>query len=182
MSRPTRINIDSGAQSWEAVVNSNFQQVFDRPFAVLVFEGTLAELELARPAASYEWCLAIVEYDGESTGNALAFSDGTAWRLASNWQLLNRHAIASSDSNVTVDDSHDVIITTSNDSQTVTLPEPTAANEGRRVRIKHRGEGTVTVASAGSGATIDGAADFAIATQYSSFEFVSDGVSDWMVF
>lgn len=182
MSRPLRPAVDSGTNAWDADVNDGFIQLYDRPLPALLFAGTLAELETARPAAQYEWCMAIVEYDANaSSGNMLAFSDGTAWRLASNWQLLHRHKIRSITGGTTPTVDDDLIVVTGSGSPTVTLPAITAGNKGRRIRIKHKGTGTITVARTGSD-TIDGATSFSIPDQYSSFEFVSDGTSDWMIF
>jgi hypothetical protein len=181
MTRPTRPEIGAGNNAWDSDVNDGFIQLYDRPLPIVVHDGDLASLQTARPANQYDWCLAVVNYDGDSGASKhLAFSDGTAWRLMSNWQM-NRSSLRTITSALTVGVGDDTIIVTGASNVTVTLPAIGNGNEGRRVRIKHKGTGTVTVARTGSD-TIDGATSFTIDTQYSSFEFVSDGTSDWMVF
>lgn len=182
MSRPTRPTIDSGSNGWDAVVNTALQQLYDRPLPVFLHAGDLASLEALRPAAQFEWCFAIVDYDGgTSPGKALAFSDGSAWRPASNWQLLHRSTFTEVSSAHAVADGDDTIVVTGASNLTLTLPAIADGNEGRRVRVKHTGTGTVTVATTG-GDTVDGAASYAIDTQHSALEFVSDGTGNWLVF
>lgn len=60
---------------------------------------------------------------------------------------------------------------------TVTLPDVSLADVviGRRYTIKNIGTGTVTIVPAAG--TIDGAASFVMAVQYSSVDFVTDGTN-----
>ena len=108
MTRPVRINVPAGDNSWESQLNTNLQQIYDRPFPPVLHVGTLASLESARPAAQYQYCIAIVDYDGAGTpGQHVAFSNGTAWKLASNWELFQRRTfrvVTGTDSAADIDD------------------------------------------------------------------------------
>jgi hypothetical protein len=182
MVRPTRITINSGDNAWESEVNTNLQQIYDRPFPPLLHAGTMANLETTRPAAQFQYCFAVVDYDSAGTpGQHLAFSNGTDWKLASNWEMLNRRvtrSIAGADS---VADDDDIILTTGGSSFALTLPAISDANEGREITFKHLGTGTITVTPSGAD-TIDGAATHVVGTENTSLVFTSDGTGDWMVF
>lgn len=182
MARPARITINAGENSWEAQLNSNLQQLYDTPIPILLHANTLANLETIRPAASYAWCMAIVDYDGGTTpGSHLAFSNGTTWKLASNWEFANRRFMRGITSADSFGDTDDVIVITGGGSFNLTLPAIADSNEGRICRVKMNGSGTVTMQTTG-GDTIDGAATKVMSTQYEAFEFVSDGTSDWQIF
>jgi hypothetical protein len=181
MTRPVRINVPAGDNSWEGQLNTNLQQIYDRPFPPLLHVGTLANLESTRPAAQYQYCIAIVDYDSAGTpGQHMAFSNGTAWKLASNWELFQRRTFRSTAGAISVADIDDTIITTGGASFAVTIPAISDANEGRVIRIKQNGTGTVTVTPTG-GDTIDGAGTKAMDTQYDGFEFISDGTGNWQI-
>ncbi len=181
MARPTRITVNSGDNSWEAQLNTNLQQLYDRPLPLFVHAGDLASLEAARPAAQFDQCLAWVDYDGDATpGKMMAFSNGTEWRLLSDWEA-NRRVFRSTGSGGNILDTDDVVISTGAGNITLTLPAITNANEGRIVRAKRQGSGTFTLDTTGAD-TIDGAADFSLGNVDDSFEFVSDGNNQWLVF
>ena len=180
MTRPTRITVNAGDNSWESQLNTNLQQLYDRPLPPLLHAGTLANLESTRPAAQYQYCIAVVDYDGAGTpGQHMAFSNGTAWKLASNWELFQRRTFRSTAGAISVADIDDTIVCTGGASFAVTLPAISDANEGRVIRIKQNGTGTVTVTPTGD--TIDGAANKAMSTQYDGFEFISDGTGNWQI-
>lgn len=181
MTRPSRITVNGGDNSWEAQLNTNLQQLYDRPLPLFVHAGDLASLEAARPAAQFDQCLAWVDYDGDATpGKHPAFSNGTAWKLLSDWEV-NRRVFRSTGSSGNILITDDVVISTGASNITLTLPAITNANEGRIVRAKRQGSGTYTLDTTGAD-TIDGAADFALGNVDDSFEFVSDGTSEWLVF
>ena len=181
MTRPTRITVNAGDNSWESQLNTNLQQLYDRPLPPLLHAGTLANLETTRPAAQYQYCIAVVDYDSAGTpGSHMAFSNGTAWKLASNWELFQRRTFRATAGAISVADIDDSIRCTGGASFAVTLPAIADANEGRVIRIKQNGTGTVTVTPTG-GDTIDGAATLAMASQYDGFEFISDGTSNWEI-
>ncbi|MEM7311349.1 MAG: hypothetical protein AAF682_32080 [Planctomycetota bacterium] len=182
MARPSRITVNSGDNAWENQVNTNFQQLYDRPLPILQHAGDLASLEAVRPAAQFEWCLAIVDYDGGSSpGQHMAFSNGTVWKLVSNWELFRRRTFRTVSMADSLQDTDDVVLTSGGGSFNFTLPAISDANEGRRVVVKHIGTGTVTLQTTGAD-TIDGAASLAISTENQAVELVSDGTSDWVVF
>lgn len=181
MARPTRITVNSGDNSWEAQLNTNLQQLYDRPLPLFVHAGDLTSLESARPAAQFDQCLAWVDYDGAGTpGTMMAFSNGTAWRLISDWEA-NRRVFRSTGASGNILVTDDVVISTGGSNIILTLPAITDANEGRIVRAKRQGAGGFTLDTTG-GDTIDGAATFALGNVDDSFEFISDGTSEWLIF
>jgi hypothetical protein len=182
MTRPTRITVNNGDISWESQLNTNLQQLYDTPIPILLHANTLANLQTTRPAASYAWCMAIVDYDGGTTpGSHLAFSNGTAWKLASNWEFMHRRTFRGITTTDSFGDTDETIVVTGASSFALTLPAVADSNEGRVCRVKNNGTGTVTITPTG-GDTIDGAATKVSSTQYDAFEFISDGTSNWQIF
>lgn len=183
MTRPTRPPIDSGVNGWDADVNDGFIQLYDRPIPIVVHSGDLASLETARPAAQYEWCLAIVDFNSTaSPGKHLAFSNGTAWKMVSNAEFTGRRKrrSVSGATSITIDD--DILVVTGASAKNITLPAITNGLDGWSVRIKNNGTGTITVLRSGSD-TIDGATSFSIPTQYMAFEFCADFANtNWEVY
>ena len=181
MVRPARINVPAGDNSWESQLNTNLQQLYDRPLPPLLHAGSLSNLESTRPAAQYQYCIAIVDYDGAGTpGQHMAFSNGTAWKLASNWELFQRRTFRTVTGTDSVADIDDTIVITGSGTFPLTLPAISDANEGRVIRVKQNGTGIVTVTPTG-GDTIDGAGTKDMDTQYDGFEFISDGTSNWQI-
>lgn len=179
MARPTRTTVQSGVGGWDATINDNLIKVFDQPLPIYLHADTLANLQTSFPAASYAWCLAIVEYDGAATpGNHLAFSNGTAWKLVSNWEFFNRRTFTGITTTYTVLDADDVIVVTGASTFTITLPAIADANEGRTVVVKHAGTGVITI-DGNASETIDGAATIQLQNQYDTAVLVSDGTSNW---
>ena len=58
---------------------------------------------------------------------------------------------------------------------TVTLPTPSATNQGCVYTVKNVGTGTVTANTVAG--TIDGGSSFTITVQYSSVDFINDGTN-----
>lgn len=181
MTRYTRKVVSTGANAWNAEVNDNWLNVFDRPIAIVKHAGDLTSLGSTYAAASYDQCLAICQYSG-TAGDGLIFavSDGTDWHAVSGWQFFNRAIITSITNTYSVLDTDDFIVVTGANSFNLTLPAIAGSNNGRKITLKHKGTGTVTVQTTG-GDTIDSAASHSVATQYSAFTYVSDGTSDWMI-
>jgi len=75
MARPERLEIQNGANGWDATVNANFQLLFDSPFPCVYVAGDLTALEAAFPAAQYAQCLAVY-LDGTLQ---IGMSDGSSW-------------------------------------------------------------------------------------------------------
>lgn len=181
MVRPTRITVNNGDNSWESQLNTNFQQLYDRPLPIVLHAGTLANLETIRPAAQFQWCLAIVDYDSAGTpGQHVAFSNGTAWKLASNWEFLNRKVVTLISAVHTILDTDGIIVLTGSGTFDLTLPAIADNNEGREINIKQTGTGTVTLKTTGAD-TIDGAATVVLSAENVSICVMSDGTSDWIV-
>lgn len=183
MTRPTRPPIDSAVNGWDADVNDGFIQLYDRPIPIVVHSGDLASLETARPAAQYEWCLAIVDFNSSgSPGKHLAFSNGTAWKMVSNAEFFGRRTrrSVSGATSITIDD--DILVVTGASAKNITLLAITNGLDGWGVTIKNNGTGTVTVQTTG-GDTIDGGATFSIPTQYAAYTFIADYANtNWEVY
>lgn len=77
MARPTRIAILNGNQGWDGSLETNLQNVFDRPFPTDEHSGDESDLESTFPAASYDRCSIWVNHS--TLGWSLYVSDGTAW-------------------------------------------------------------------------------------------------------
>ena len=78
MSRPTRIEIGSGTNDWDALVNDNLEFALDGPFPIHEDAAlTEATVQATFPAASYDRCLVWVNHT--VVGYTLYWSNGTAW-------------------------------------------------------------------------------------------------------
>jgi len=77
MARPSRIPLVSGQQGWDAGVETNMVNIFDKPFPMPVTALTELTIEATYPAASYERCLIWLNHS--INGWELWFSDGTTW-------------------------------------------------------------------------------------------------------
>jgi len=181
MARYSRKVISTGTNAWNAEANDNHLNTFDRPFPLIKHAGDLADLESTWPAASYDQCLAICQFSSSAgDGLILAMSDGAAWHSISHWQLASRPIRTAITNTYPVVDADDYIVVTGANTFALTLPAIAGSNKERKITVKHKGTGTVTVTPTG-GDTIDGAATFPIATQYMSYSFISDGTSDWEI-
>ena len=182
MSRYARKLVASAENAWDAKINDNFANLFDRPLPIRIESGPLTDLETAFPAASNDQGLAICDYDGTpANGKVFAFSDGTAWHHATNWQMLNRLVPVAKAGAYSIADADDYLVLTGASSYDLTLPAVAATNKGRRILVKFNGTGTVTMATTG-GDTVDGAASLSVSGSINAaYEFISDGTSDWQV-
>lgn len=72
MSKPTRIDIASGENGWDADVDANFQSIFEGPFPIRKHTGALPG------AGLFEDCL-VQHNDGPGGTNVLKESDGAQW-------------------------------------------------------------------------------------------------------
>lgn len=72
MSRPSTVPIDVQNANWVSRLNSNFQKMFDLPFAIF-FPADTTELNTYHPGL-YAGCLAVVQTDYR-----LYKSNGTSW-------------------------------------------------------------------------------------------------------
>ena len=181
MARYTRKVISTGANAWNAEANDNHLNTFDRPFPLIKHVGDLASLETAFPAASHDQCLAICQFSSTGgDGLILAISDGAAWHSVASWQLMGRPIRTDITNTYPVVDADDYIVITGANTFALTLPAVSGANKDRTIKIKHKGTGTVTVTPTGAD-TIDLAANHVVGTQFASYSYNSDGVSDWEI-
>ena len=73
MARPTRKDVDSGLEGWDADMDDNFKAIMDTPFPPVLYANTAA-----LPVASlYEGCLAYVEDE-----DRIYVSSGGHWHPA----------------------------------------------------------------------------------------------------
>jgi hypothetical protein len=181
MSRFTRKEISTGYNAWNAEVNDDFINVFDRPIALIKHAGNLTSLGSSYTASSYDQCLAICQYSA-TAGDGLIFavSNGTTWVPVNGWELFNRIQFTAVTNTHGVGATEDFIVITGSNTFALTLPAIAGANTGRKITVKHKGTGTVTVTPTG-GDTIDGSATHVLGTQYMSFAYISDGTSDWLI-
>lgn len=140
MTRPTRQTIPTG-QGWNADVDTNFIQLYDRPTVPYVHSGDLASLEAAYPAAQYEHCMCWVDHTGASSpGQTLAVSvdeNGTfAWRYIANWQANRANPpVVNPASPYSVGWPDDLVVKSNSTALTSDLPAITDAQRGRQIRF-----------------------------------------------
>lgn len=184
MARYTRKVISTGTNAWNSEANDNHLNTFDRPFPIIKHVGDLASLETAWPAASYDQCVAICQFSGTGgDGLIFAVSDGAAWHSISSWQLMGRPIRTAITAAHSIVDADDYIVITGSTTFALTFPAISGANKDRTIKVKHKGTGTVTMTPTG-GDTFDGQASnpqVILATQYMSYSYTSDGVSDWEI-
>jgi len=182
MTRYARKLVTSAEDAWDAKINDNFANTFDRPLPVYDEADDLAALEVSFPSGTVDEGLAICDYDGTpANGKVFAFNDGTQWNHASNWQMFHRLVPVAKSAAHTALVTEDYFVLTGASTYDFTLPAIAATNKGRRILIKFNGTGTVTMKPTG-GDTYDGAASFpVVGSNNLAYEFISDGVSDWQI-
>lgn len=84
--RPKRIVLSQGQQSWDTEVDTNFEQLTDAPMPTVRFES-LDDLEAAHYAPAFLDCIAVA-------GGVEYISDGSEW-------IVNRRASNVDDSTAT---------------------------------------------------------------------------------
>ena len=78
MSRPLRIPVDNGVNSWDSLLNDNLIELFDAPLPIHTSASlTESNVQSTFPAASFDRCLVWVNHS--VVGYTLYWSDGTAW-------------------------------------------------------------------------------------------------------
>lgn len=77
MARPTRLPIVSSQQGWDAPLETNLQNIMDKPFPMPETALTELTIQATYPAASYDRCMIWLEHT--VNGWELWFSDGTTW-------------------------------------------------------------------------------------------------------
>jgi hypothetical protein len=182
MARPTRLTLDASALAWDAKVNTNFQNVYNRPLAIAEHEGDESDLESAFPAAQYDRCLIWV--DDTSEGWVLYFSNGSTWAILETGAgggggggPMSIDLISGTD---TIQSTENTLAICSGTTYTVTMPSASAVGAGHRVTVKRTSSGVITV-DGDSSDTIDGSATFLLNLTLSSISLVSDGTSNWHI-
>lgn len=173
MSRPTRKALDSGVSGWDALVNDNEIQIYDRPFPMHIHTGDQTDIASTFAAASYDQCFLLVDHT--VLGHVLYFSNGTSWEL---WAQRKNLRTTTGAVTMVADDG---VILCDDDSGNydVDLPPPADA-KGRVYQIKRIGASDVATVVPNVSEDIDGAASFVLAAQYQSVTLTSDG-TDWFV-
>lgn len=180
MARPTRQTIDNGTNAWDSKVNTNFQNLFNRPLPVALHTGDESDLEATFPAAQYDKCLIWVDHSVD--GWVLYSSDGTTWVLFSaggggGGGPMSIQSITTTD---TINDTENVLAVCSGTTYTATLPSAATVGAGHRVTVKRTSSGTITV-EGDSTDTIDGSANYLLDVALMSVSLVSDGTSNWHI-
>lgn len=182
MPRPTRLTVDNGTNAWDALMNSNFQNIYDRPLGMALHTGDETDIEATFAAASYDKCF--IWIDVVATGWELWFSNGTVWAKfepggaggggggAMTVQAISAVGTADSDENL--------LAVCTGTTYTVTLPSAATVGSGHRTTVKRKSSGTITLDGA-SADTIDGAATFDLDASDMAVSLVSDGTSNWHI-
>lgn len=90
MARPSFAAVPHGAQSWDAIVDSNFDKIGATPAPLAEF----ANVGALPAAGAYDRCVAVVTDDGNGYA-AIVISNGTTWKI------LGTQAAAQADSTAT---------------------------------------------------------------------------------
>lgn len=180
MARPLRQTIDNGTNAWDSKVNTNFQNLFNRPLPVALHTGDESDIESTFPAAQYDKCLIWVDHSMD--GWTLYYSDGSTWLVFSSGGgggggPMTIQSISGAD---TIGGTENTLAVCSGTTYTVTLPSAATVGAGHRITVKRTSSGTITV-DGDSGDTIDGAANCLLDIALMSVSLVSDGTSNWHI-
>lgn len=172
MARPTRINIDAGLEGWDAFLNTNESNTFDKPFGPHE-DAALTEANLAAtfPAASYDRCFVWVNHT--VYGYTLYRSDGTNWKSWDAQRRLSRNLTGAV--TLTTAEVADIITLSGTLPYTVILPAA-ATMKGRTLVFKTLVAGIATIDASGA-ETIDGALTATIVLQYGVLRLYCDGTT-----
>lgn len=77
MARPSKNDIDSGIQGWDAKIDDNDEALFNAPLPIHQHTGDESDLEATFPAAAHDRCHVMVDHT--SLGWSLYVSSGSAW-------------------------------------------------------------------------------------------------------
>ena len=172
MARYARKVITS-AEAWDAKVNDNELNTFDRPIPIHVHTGDQTDLESTFAAASYDQCLVWVDHT--VLGHVQYFSTGTAWEI---YHPKRGFRDVSGAGSINADD--EVVRVAAGSTYTLTLPTATSA-AGRTIVFKTiSGSSTITID--GNGAeTVDSSADTTLVGALATTTLYSDGTEWWIV-
>lgn len=175
--RPTRNNIDSLLNDWDADDEANFAKLFDEPLPVPEQTDTddQTDLQTNFPVAQFGNCEIFVKHTVLGWTRYVA-NGNSEWRAATQGARTPTTSVTTTP--VTLAGLDTLVLCNSGSAQAVTLPS-VSAEAGRIIIIKQIGAGAVTVNRGGS-STIDGATTYAIPAQYGSVQLYSDG-TNWHI-
>jgi hypothetical protein len=171
MARPTKNTIAAGQQSWDALVNSNFNALFTNPTPIPLHTGNESDLQSTFPANQYDKCFIWVVHT--TRGNTLYVSDGTTWSIV---REVYPGSVNTSTTISAAD--YDVIRVDGTSAVTINLP-PVANNNRRTLRIIKTGaSGNITI-DGNASETINGATTLVFSTQWQQVWLFCDG-TQWL--
>lgn len=172
MARPTKNTISAGQQSWDALVNSNFNALFTNPTPIPLHTGNETNLQSTFAANQYDKCLIWVNHTVR--GSTLYASDGTTWKIVREVFPFQ----VSTSIGISVTDAQDVVRIDGTSNITINLPA-VATNAGRKIRFMKTGaSGNITLDPSG-GELVNGAATIVFSTQWQTVEAYCDG-TQWI--
>lgn len=174
MSKPSRDNVVSSLNGWEADVNNNFIRLFDRPFPVFLHTGDETDLETAFPAATHEECVVMVNHS--VVGVVPYMVDKNHPSGSEKWRILidDPKIPTTQNSTGTLDWDDRMVVSNPGGNIEITL-RPAGEMTGRTVTIKNVSVNTVTVRQNAS--LIDGVSTFVLSAQYEHVTIWSDGAT-----
>jgi hypothetical protein len=180
MARPLRLTIDNATNGWDSKVNTNFQNQFNRPWAIALHTGDESDIEATFPAAQYDKCLIWIDHSID--GWTLYYSDGSNWLELTTGGgggggPMTIESITTTD---TIGNTENTLAVCSGTTYTVTLPSAATVGAGHRITVKRTSSGTITIAPDGSD-TIDAAASCLLDIPLMAVSLVSDGTSNWHI-
>lgn len=79
MTRPTKLDINSGIQNWDGKIDDNAEVLFNGPLPIHQHTGDESNLQATFAAVAYERCMVWVDHT--VLGWTLYESDGTDWTI-----------------------------------------------------------------------------------------------------
>lgn len=177
MARPTRQTIDNGTNAWDSKINTNFQNLFNRPLPIALHTGDETDLEATFPAAQYDKCLIWVDHSVD--GWVIYSSNGTSWIVFSSGGGGSAILVIETLSAVgTIADTTSLAVL-SGTTYTATLPAAAAVGAGWVLWLKKTASGTITV-DGNASETIDGSTTYVMRYSNQAAALVSDG-TNWKI-
>jgi hypothetical protein len=175
--RPTRNNIDSLLNDWDADDEANFAKLFDEPTPVPEQDDASDEgdIQASFPVAQFGNCEVFVKHT--ILGWTRYVANGNAeWRALT--QSMKTPTTSLTGTTHTLGAVDTIVLCSNAAAQAITLPS-VSLEAGRVITIKQIGVGAVTVHRGGA-STIDGATTYAIPAQFGAVSVYSDG-TNWHI-
>lgn len=169
MARPAPANVSSGTQGWDVDIDDNFDILTVSPIPIPQDAAitTLAALEAAYPAASYDRCMIWINLT--TYGYTLCWSNGTAWITYGTEKRPLRSSATTISQLIT-----DKVVRFTGTTNTYNLLAA-ASWAGMTVQGRNDGSGNLTIDPSGA-ETINGAATLTVAAG-ATFSIYSDGTA-----